>query len=354
MPGAKLFDYADLFREAADALRVAGLYNEALKYYEPLREVEDYVDSSYFTNLAFCYREVGFRAEAEECYQKVMDHGSDGVDLRPQLIAMCREYGPSDRCTRILEQLSLAAAHRTDHPEDIGSARGVDAAACPSTCSSTMLASRSKPISKISAEEKSKRLQQQQQREHDRDSRLYGHFLRLERSAGNARLGNAHARAEWMAAAKHLIQDFRSNSIFYPTDKYMRFLGYSSEARARSAAMKPGQTSSETPFTSDELILLLGTYICIVLHRTLRAKMQPDSVPDQYRGIAFRTWLNIFLEYAFYLSQDANLAFSYDIICAARDANVFFHAWDSMLLIHVCWFGTLSTCCYVYNAHTIL
>lgn len=301
MPGAKLFDYTDLFREAADALRAAGQHNEALRYYEPLQEVEDYVDSSYLSDLAFCYREAGFRDEAEECYQSIVDRGDDDIGVRLQLITMCKEHGASERSR---------------------SSRGVDAAVNQSSWPATMLASRSKPTSKASVQERGKRLREQQQREQERDSILYSHFLRLERSTKNARFGDAHARAEWTAAAKYLIQDFRSNSIFYPTDKYMRFLGYSSEARARSAAMKPSQKTSDTSPNNEDSVLLSA-----------------DSVPDHYRGITFQTWLNIFLEYAFYLSQDGNLAFSYDIILAARDANVFYHALDSMLLIHICWFA---------------
>ena len=41
-----------------------------------------------------------------------------------------------------------------------------------------------------------------------------------------------------MSAAQTLVQDFRSNSIFYPTDRYMKFYGYTSEARALSSATK--------------------------------------------------------------------------------------------------------------------
>ena len=269
MPGAKLFDYADLFREAADALRVAGQHNEALRYYEPLQEVKDYVDSSYLSDLAFCYRKTGFRNEAEECYQSIVDRGDDDTGVRLQIVAMCKEHGASERSSKILEQLSLAVMYRTTQAEDMGSSRGTDAAVNQTTLPSTMLASRSKPTSKASVQERGKRLREQQQREHERESMLYSHFLRLERSTTNARLGDAHARAEWTVAARHLIQDFRSNSIFYPPDKYMRFLGYSSKARARSAAMKPSQKASETSPNNEDTVFLPGMLIsmfCPPLH----------------------------------------------------------------------------------------
>ncbi len=61
-------------------------------------------------------------------------------------------------------------------------------------------------------------------------------------------------------------------------------------------------------------------------------------VPQDYHGIPFQTWLDIFLEYALFLAQDGNLAFSYDVIAGARDANVFYHSPDPLLLIYVCWF----------------
>ena len=196
--------------------------------------------------MAFCYQETGLRAEAEDCYQTVVENGDHSIDIRPQLIAMCKEHGSSERSSKILKQLSVAANERLKRSGETTAARENDQAVDPSSPSATMLASRPKAFFKPSALERGKRLREQEQRERDRESRMYGHFLHLQASIEKSRLGDELAKLEWKSAAKTLIQDFRSNSIFYPTDKYMRFFGYTSEARARSAATKPNQATTET------------------------------------------------------------------------------------------------------------
>jgi len=252
-PDAKLFDYTDLFREAADALRVAALYNEALRFYEPLQEVADYVNASYLSDMAFCYREAGLREEAEDCYQTIVDSGDYSVDIRPQLITMCKEHSMTERSKKLLKQFSVAANERLKQSGATSAVAEDDRAVDPNSSSTTMLAPRPIALSKTNSLGRAKRLLEQEQLERDRESRIYGHFLRLQASVDRSRLGEEAARLEWMSIAKILIQDFRSNSIFYPTDKYMRFLGYTSEARARSAVAKPSQSSTETQHGDDNI-----------------------------------------------------------------------------------------------------
>ena len=69
------------------------------------------------------------------------------------------------------------------------------------------------------------------------------------------------------------------------------------------------------------------------------------SIPDDYRGISFHSWLDIFLQYALLLAQNGDVESSYGIVSTVSDANVFYHSPDSMFLIHVCWFSKYW-CCY--------
>lgn len=54
-PGAKIFDYPDLFRDVAKSLLEAGLHSEAIKFYEPLQQIEEYFDDSCRQDLNACY-----------------------------------------------------------------------------------------------------------------------------------------------------------------------------------------------------------------------------------------------------------------------------------------------------------
>ena len=201
------------------------------------------------SNLAYCYQELGLRAEAEDCYQIILDNGDYNVDMGPQLTAFCKEYGASERVSKLLEKLRLVESERSKR--DQATAKGNDIVGEPSSSVTAMLASRPKPAFKPYVTERAKRVREQEQRERDRDSRMYGYYVHLQALTEKSRLGDEAAMSDWMATAKFLIQDFRSNSIFYPTDKYMRFFGYTSEARARSAAAKPSQPSIGTQQCDD-------------------------------------------------------------------------------------------------------
>ena len=107
------------------------------------------------------------------------------------------------------------------------------------------------------------------------------------------------------------------------------------------------------------MIPLVGIFILYKVHgRTDTLGPNPDlsSIPQDYRGIPFHAWLDIFLEYALNLAHHGKLTFSYDVIAGARDANVFYHSSDSILLIHVCWFsGSLaSSVFYIANQESQL
>jgi len=211
------------------------------------------VNASYLSDMAFCYREAGLKEEAEDCYQTIVDSGDYSVDIRPQLIAMCKEHSMTDRSKELLRQFSVAANERFKQSGVDSAAVEDDRAVNASNSSTTMLAPRPIALSKTNTLGRAKRLLEQEQLERDRESRIYGQFLRLQASADKSRFGEEAARLEWMSTAKILIQDFRSNSIFYPTDRYMRFLGYTTEARARSAAAKPSQLSTETQHSDDDM-----------------------------------------------------------------------------------------------------
>ena len=291
--------------------------------------------------MALCYRAVGLHSEAEDCYQSIVDSGCDGIEIRAQLLSMVSQDHTSDRLKEILRQLHRNA---NDHVEpDLAMNRAHPTHNHSLQPRSTM-ALGSRLLSKTSSQERRRCRQKQQLREQERDGKIYDCYLRLEASSEKSRVRDEHARNVWTTAAKEMIEDFRSNSIFYPTDKYMRFFGYSSKARATSAAAKPGSLYSEKLHNEADPSSHSGKSIVwhVILFFSNCSSRSTDTadVPEQYRGIAFSTWLDIFLEYAFYLAESASLALAYDIIVAARDANIFYHTPDSMLLIHICWLST--------------
>ncbi|KAL8701807.1 MAG: hypothetical protein Q9224_000328 [Gallowayella concinna] len=179
-----LFDYPDLFRDVANALRDAGIYDEALRYYEPLQQMPDSVDISCYVDMAVCYKAVGLEAEAEECHhiiaklEKQADR-SEEVAVRPTESATMSQYPAS---------LTMLISHR---PKQRTRHRDMD-----------------KEIhARLRAE---------------KNGSLYG---RTQELLVQAREDDAEALGQWMATAQELVDDFRSHRGFFPSDKGLRVYG---------------------------------------------------------------------------------------------------------------------------------
>ena len=68
-----------------------------------------------------------------------------------------------------------------------------------------------------------------------------------------------------------------------------------------------------------------------------------EPIPDEFCGVHFSDWLDVFLEYAILLAEDREKKDSYDICEAATFCAVWYHSKDSMFLIHVAWSGNVPT-----------
>lgn len=60
-------------------------------------------------------------------------------------------------------------------------------------------------------------------------------------------------------------------------------------------------------------------------------------MPSDYRGIAFSSWLDIFLDFALCLARNGKMKESYEICEAAKDCALWYHSREDLFLIHVCW-----------------
>lgn len=254
LPTAKLFDYPDLFREAADALRLTGNHNESLRFYEPLQQLSDYTDASFFMDMAVCYKALNLSAEAEDCYQTVIHNDDDNIEARVQLAKMYEELGMSERAVVYVNEViamgrieeASKAPKRSKRPKT--AAATVTEPSAPTTTNASD-PSRQQPRSSASHKEAGEKVKE------DRFHMLYSQMQGLSGGLGH---GDEQATAEWMELAKILIQDFRSNKVFYPFDKYMRFFGYSKEARTRALKPKASQAVEEMEAMAGRLRISTG------------------------------------------------------------------------------------------------
>lgn len=172
--------------------------------------------------MGACYRAVGLRAEAEDCFNTVLDIDSRNMAARTQLAQIRRKSGVLQRDLQAGETVSVRQ-HKTRRPAGNKGAKKSKKVKAPTIWSTPpLLAPRPAPQSAK---------QTTLAKEKPRDEDVQTLFLRREELKEEAKMGDESSKAQWMAATKALIEEFRDNKVFYPIDKHHRFYGYSREAR---------------------------------------------------------------------------------------------------------------------------
>ncbi|KAH0538778.1 hypothetical protein FGG08_004666 [Glutinoglossum americanum] len=327
-PDAKVYDYPDLFREAAEALNEAGFYKDALRFYEPLINMDEYPDLEFYFQLADCYRSAGLSKEAEECYQTIVANDEENIDARVSLAKLYEDQNMPEQAYAYVNEIILL--RRQDKGTPIKRTDPHGGADWPAPAKRASRIKRAGPPL-VTRE-------QRRENERIRDENVRALYKKFQYLHTRARAGEDQVLAEWMECSSDLIDDFRNSRVFYPYDKHIKFLGYSSAARKRALE---GYRKRENILNAMEMMA-----------ERLQGSMEANGkqvenlpVPKDYRGISFDVWLDIFLEYALCLAKASDIDETYEIIQAAIDAIVFYHSRDSMFQIHVCWF----TCALLFN-----
>lgn len=193
------------------------------------------MDSSYFTSMATCYEAGGLYTKAVECYQTALVHDSTNTDAQLQLAVLCQELGiPNVAPVKSNDVVSA----RT--PAWQQSKKSNRLASSGELCET--FAIKRSPFAMIAPRPPFRNLNQaaieRTLREKAEEKDSYALFTRMETLIEEVRKGDVDSRAQWMAAAKQLIENFQSARVFYPCEKYMRFYGYTKEARRKSLNSK--------------------------------------------------------------------------------------------------------------------
>lgn len=210
-------------------MRRLNYFHEALRYYEPLQQVSDYADSSYLFELASCYRAVGLREEAEDCYKQVIDDDTGNHEARMQLAEIRQSSGAIQARYTDSHQGPTTRQHKpgkrmgkSDRKRVPLHSSNIDTTKLPTT-------------SFIRKPPRQPMMEKQQMRD---DGEIHSLFLYRQSLTEEARKRDKDCDSEWMATTELLLQDFRDNKVFYPGEKHHRFCGYSKEARAMGSRPK--------------------------------------------------------------------------------------------------------------------
>ena len=184
-----------------------------------MQRTTEYGDVSYLLEIARCYREVGLEAEANECYNTIINIDHENLEARLTLAGFVDGLEASQHNLSELDQPVTVSQHKARKPTK---ARGLDRsgkAIVPSQRSNNAVAPGP-------ALRKGK-----QQKDETQEEDVQTLFQRRKSSMGLARKGDAALRVQYMATLESLSDIFRNNKLFYPLDKHHKFYGYSKEAR---------------------------------------------------------------------------------------------------------------------------
>lgn len=230
-----------------------GNHNESLRFYEPLQQLSDYTDASFFMDMAECYKALGLSAETEDCYQTVIHNDNTNIEARVQLAKIYEELGMSERAVVYIneviamgrEEVASKASKKSRRPKATGST--VQEHLASTTIASELV--RQQPHSSTSLTEEREKVEAES---------FHMLYSQLEALSEGLRLGDEQATTGWMKLAGILIQDFRSNRVFFPFDRSVRFFGYSKEARAKALKPKANQAVEEMEAMAGRLQVSTG------------------------------------------------------------------------------------------------
>jgi len=279
---ATVFEYSDLFREIAEALRGERHYKEALRFYEPLQRVQKVLEVSITKNMAECYSKTFNFERAIVCWGGVLQTDDSNVDVLMELAKAYEASGDSAKAYKHLAHLMRLG--RRDVIQRSG--LNIQPVVADRYATQSMPLLLPKPSSTAAADDAGQAgatIEEAQGTEHivlvdQRKTRPYKmrkpggestrqrvrhqarYLLTLydesEELKPAMRAGDESAEQQWMDAAQILTDALREEKLFFPADRYIKFLGYSTEARRR--AIHPRERN-ELLEMADRLQTNLGT-----------------------------------------------------------------------------------------------
>lgn len=264
--GARIFDYADLFREAADALKEVGLFEEALRFYEPIQQTAEYADVSFFLAMADCCMKLSKYEDAESCYLTVADHDASNLESRAQLAKLYDSLGMPDQAYKYVNEAVLLSRQETRTRRRRNDAR-LELLAAEfrrlEPAALRPLAPKPVPVEVLattSAEQLEPVVRWGEGARAEDTKFLYVMMKQLEPKVKD---GNVEAIEDWLDIADALIREFRSNRIFYPMARTTEFQGYSSQAQRRANGSKTNAFLNEMEEIAGRLQKSKGTSFLI-------------------------------------------------------------------------------------------
>jgi general transcription factor 3C polypeptide 3 (transcription factor C subunit 4) len=231
-------EYSDLYLQIAPKLYEAGLYQDALAFYLALSQHPSLVSPSLYIEMGKSYLEVGLNVKAEDSFQMAIRLDDDNVEARMELAKMYERVGEQEQAfIYVNEVMSIKRSQNTrlrPGPKPGRVRPNIDS---PRQEPSVPEPDPSIMATRVPRTHKTHRLAdpaEKQREENARTEQLQTQYYTMRMAHEKMLDGEPQATEDWMDAARDLTDDFRSFKAFYPWDKYVKFLGYTTGSRAQA------------------------------------------------------------------------------------------------------------------------
>jgi general transcription factor 3C polypeptide 3 (transcription factor C subunit 4) len=328
-------DYADLFHEAGDALRVAGHHEHALRFYEPLKNLDSEVmDFPFYFDLAIAYHGLGRKQDMTECMEHIKQT-ANGRDPRYQLglAKLYRAMGREDLMWKLIvvlkragkRQMVRSAGLPLERPVTLRTVVDADMeedeeeegqeAATPETPpigapiyetvekDGEVVTHRRKATAGGIYKPRKRKLNEEEEILKDTIAKSIYAEIRSLSSAVEAQ--DLQATKQYLQLCSELFEDFRNQKAFFPMEKYIPFAGFK---RTRQVRIPDASSLLENPSVEFE-------------------------IPTDYRTIDFDDWVDLLNGYAIGLAKARDSKACWTVLETAEDANIILQNEDRIRLV---------------------
>lgn len=149
-------------------------------------------------------------------------------------------------------------------------------------------------------------------------------FLRLEELCDDADNGDQSVSIEYLSVARELIEEFSTFDIFY-SDRRQPFRGY-------FRRLGSGDLWKESAL----MILAVGANQVDDGEADIELKERPDIIPEDFFGIHFDKWAEVFCRYALLLARQGEGERCFSVLDVASQSNVFYKSQKYTCDIELC------------------
>lgn len=201
-------------------------FPDALDFYQPLKNIPEQIDGSLLVQMGKCFLDGGSDQLAEECFRGALELDRDDIDATMELARLYERMGKPEQALNYVSDVMFLRKN-----QDLKTYRK------PSKRTESRTIGEKSSTATKPPKPRPKRPKQQGVKQHTKAETagsLKSQYSILREECEVMRRGDAASAEAWMDAARDLTDDFRGFKTFFPLDKYIKFLGYSSSSRAQA------------------------------------------------------------------------------------------------------------------------